>query len=108
MRRSRALVILLAISASALGLLAAEPARHVVLISIDGMRPASYTSAGPAKLPTLRALMARGAHARGVIGVLPTVTYPSHTTMITGVPPSVHGIVNNAVLDPESRAAGAL
>ena len=107
MRRSRALVILLAISASALGLLAAEPARHVVLISIDGMRPASYTSAGPAKLPTLRALMARGAHARGVVGVLPTVTYPSHTTMITGVPPSVHGIVNNMVLDPESRAAGA-
>lgn len=107
MRRSRALVILLVLAASALGLLAAEPARHVVLISIDGMRPGSYTSAGPAKLPTLRALMARGAHSRGVVGVLPTVTYPSHTTMITGVPPSVHGIVNNSVFDPESRAAGA-
>lgn len=107
MRHRRAVVLWLAVAVSSLGLLAAEPARHVVLISIDGMRPASYTSAGPAKLPTLRALMARGAHARGVIGVFPTVTYPSHTTMITGVAPAVHGIVNNTWLDPEGRAAGA-
>ncbi len=55
----------------------------------------------------MRALAARGAYARGVVGVLPTVTYPSHTTMITGVPPAIHGIVNNTWLDPESRAAGA-
>jgi len=107
MPRTRALVLLLTLLISSFALLAAEPARHVVLISIDGMRPASYTSAGPARIPTLRALMARGAYARGVIGVLPTVTYPSHTTMITGVPPAVHGIVNNTWLDPESRAAGA-
>lgn len=107
MRRAPVLMTLLAISASVIGLLAAEPTRHVVLISIDGMRPASYTTPGPAKIPTLRGLMARGAYARGVVGVLPTVTYPSHTTMITGVPPSVHGIINNSILDPESRAAGA-
>ena len=107
MPRTRALVLLLTLLTSSFALLAAEPARHVVLISIDGMRPASYTSAGPAQIPTLRALMARGAYARGVIGVLPTVTYPSHTTMITGVPPAVHGIVNNTWLDPENRAAGA-
>jgi predicted AlkP superfamily pyrophosphatase or phosphodiesterase len=107
MPRLRAMLIPLTLAVSSLSLAASEPGRHVVLISIDGMRPASYTSAGPAKIPTLRALMARGAHARGVVGVLPTVTYPSHTTMITGVLPAVHGIVNNTILDPEGRAAGA-
>ena len=107
MTRTRPLVLLLTLFVSSLALLAAEPARHVVLISIDGMRPASYTSAEPAKIPTLRALAARGAFARGVVGVLPSVTYPSHTTMITGVPPATHGIINNTWLDPEGRAAGA-
>ncbi len=107
MPRTRVLVLLLTLSASSLALLAVEPAPHVVLISIDGMRPSSYTSAGPAKIPTLRRLAARGTHARGVVGVLPTVTYPSHTTMITGVPPAIHGIVNNTWADPEGRAAGA-
>src|SRR5262245_31268743 len=50
-------------------------------------------------LPTLRRLVAGGAAAR-VHGVMPTVTYPSHTTMVTGVPPRVHGIVSNQPLDP--------
>jgi len=108
MPRLRATLILLTLAVSSLSLVAAGPGRHVVLISIDGMRPASYTSAGPAKIPTLRALMARGAHARGVVGVLPSVTYPSHTTMITGVPPAVHGIVNDdgaihGILEPHDR-----
>ena len=107
MSRFRVLVFLLTSLVGSVVLLAAAPARHVLLISIDGMRPASYTSPGPAKIPTLRALAARGAYARGVIGVLPSVTYPSHTTMITGVPPAVHGILTNSWLDPEGRAAGA-
>ena len=41
-----------------------------------------------------------GAYATGVVGVLPSVTYPSHTTLITGVSPAVHGIVNNTTYDP--------
>lgn len=107
MRRFRVPALLLALCAVSASLIASSDSRHVIVISIDGMRPGSYTSEGAAKLPTLRALMARGAHARGVVGVLPTVTYPSHTTLITGVPPAVHGIVNNTVLDPESKANGA-
>ncbi|HEX6209928.1 MAG TPA: ectonucleotide pyrophosphatase/phosphodiesterase, partial [Methylomirabilota bacterium] len=94
--------------ALATGLLAAEaPAPHVLVISVDGMRPASYTQAGPAKIPTLRRLAREGAWAEGMTGVLPTVTYPSHTTMITGVPPARHGIVNNTILDPEGLSRGA-
>jgi predicted AlkP superfamily pyrophosphatase or phosphodiesterase len=83
---------------------AEEPARHVVMISIDGLRPSFYTQPGPAKIPTIRRLMQQGAWARGVTGVLPSVTYPSHTTLITGVLPARHGIFDNRILDPEGTS----
>jgi predicted AlkP superfamily pyrophosphatase or phosphodiesterase len=36
---------------------------------------------------------------------MPTVTYPSHTTMITGVIPSVHGIYDNRIADPDGTSS---
>jgi predicted AlkP superfamily pyrophosphatase or phosphodiesterase len=93
-----------------LGLLAATAAQdppRVVFISIDGLMPSAYTEPGPAKIPHLRALAASGAWASGVRGVVPTVTYPSHTTLITGVTPAVHGILDNAIVDPEGRSQSA-
>ncbi|HEY7289779.1 MAG TPA: ectonucleotide pyrophosphatase/phosphodiesterase [Vicinamibacterales bacterium] len=81
--------------------------RHVVIISIDGLKAATYTAPGPSKVPTLRRLASQGAFASGVVGVTPTVTYPSHTTLLTGVPPAVHGIYNNRVLDPEETSNGS-
>jgi hypothetical protein len=41
--------------------------------------------------------------ASAVTGVLPTVTYPSHTTLVTGVAPATHGILNNSPFDPLHR-----
>lgn len=77
----------------------------VVLISIDGLKPDYITGADQhgLKIPTFRRLMAEGTYARAVTGVLPTVTYPSHTTMITGVAPAVHGILYNSPFDPLHR-----
>jgi predicted AlkP superfamily pyrophosphatase or phosphodiesterase len=74
----------------------------VVLISIDGLKPDYILEADQHKLkiPNLRRILAEGAHAKAVTGVLPTVTYPSHTTMITGVSPSKHGILYNSPFDP--------
>ncbi len=89
---------------------AAEPApRHVVMVSIDGLMPETYLRPDELGLavPTLRRLVAQGAFAEGVTGVLPTVTYPSHTTLITGVPPRLHGITANRIFDPEERSAEA-
>ena len=80
---------------------------RVVVISIDGLKPENYTKPGGTEVPTLRALAAQGAYARGVVGVFPTVTYPSHTTMITGLPPAAHGIYNNRILDPADRSNAA-
>ena len=59
-------------------------APHVIVISIDGMKPETYTEPGLAHVPTLRRLAAQGVFANGVVGVLPTLTFPSHTTLITG------------------------
>jgi predicted AlkP superfamily pyrophosphatase or phosphodiesterase len=41
-----------------------------------------------------------------VRGVLPTVTYSSHTTLITGVSPATHGIVTNRPFEPERPGSG--
>ncbi|HTR03958.1 MAG TPA: ectonucleotide pyrophosphatase/phosphodiesterase [Thermoanaerobaculia bacterium] len=86
----------------------AEP-RHVVMISIDGLKPESSVRADELglKVPNLRRLMREGVWAEGVVGVLPTVTYPSHTTLITGVLPNVHGIVSNHQFDPMGTGGGA-
>jgi hypothetical protein len=47
-----------------------------------------------------------GAFASGVTGVLPTLTYPSHTTLLTGVAPAKHGIVGNNSFDPKQINQG--
>src|SRR6202041_4052540 len=80
----------------------AKPVQHVIVISIDGMKPESYTDpdAHGLKIPTLREIVRAGASSDGVQPVMPTVTYPSHTTMMTGVNPGTHGIVANPAWDP--------
>lgn len=81
------------------------PAVPVVLLSIDGLKPDYVLDADKhgLKIPNLRRLVAEGAHASGVRGVLPTVTYPSHTTMVTGVSPAKHGVIANSPFDPFSK-----
>jgi predicted AlkP superfamily pyrophosphatase or phosphodiesterase len=74
----------------------------LLMISIDGLRPDYVTAADVhgAKIPNLRRFLTEGAFAQGVVGVIPTVTYPSHTTLITGVSPATHGIFANITFDP--------
>ncbi len=74
----------------------------LVMISIDGLKPEYVTQAEVrgVKAPNLRKLMEEGTYADGVQGVLPTVTYPSHTTLVTGVWPAKHGIFANTTFDP--------
>jgi predicted AlkP superfamily pyrophosphatase or phosphodiesterase len=82
---------------------------HVVMISIDGLVPEYYTA--PAQLglrvPNLVRMKLDGAYADGVEGIYPSVTYPAHTTMVTGVRPASHGIVQNRIFEaptaPQTR-----
>jgi predicted AlkP superfamily pyrophosphatase or phosphodiesterase len=79
----------------------------VVLISIDGLKPEAILQADAhhLKLPNLRAMVHDGTYAEGVTGVLPTLTYPSHTTILTGVSPAKHGIYSNTTFDPLNKNA---
>jgi predicted AlkP superfamily pyrophosphatase or phosphodiesterase len=78
------------------------PVVPLVLMSIDGLRPDYVLEADRygLRIPELRRLLCEGAHAQGVRGVLPTITYPSHTTLVTGVSPARHGILANRPFDP--------
>jgi len=77
----------------------------VMLISVDGMKPEAVIDAQKfgLKVPNLRAFMTDGSYASGVRGVLPTLTYPSHTTLLTGASPATHGIYANTTFDPQLR-----
>jgi predicted AlkP superfamily pyrophosphatase or phosphodiesterase len=81
----------------------------VLMISVDGMRPDYVTKADAYKLnlPILRGFMQNGMYADGVIGVVPTVTFPGHATLVTGVWPQEHGIYNNVRFDPFNRNSDA-
>lgn len=77
----------------------AQPARHVILISIDAMRPEFYKDPSwPA--PNLQQLMKEGIYADKVRPVFPSITYPDHVTMLTGALPARHGVFFNAPFEP--------
>lgn len=88
----------------------AEPIAHVIIISVDGLMPETYLQpdAHGLKVPTLREIVRQGAYSEGALGVFPTVTYPSHTSMVTGVNPGTHGIVTNGPFAPLSNLPGAM
>jgi predicted AlkP superfamily pyrophosphatase or phosphodiesterase len=72
--------------------------RIVVIISVDGL-PAFYLNDPKADLPTLRKLTVEGAVAERMKAVLPTLTWPNHTTLVTGVAPGKHGVIGNNYWD---------
>lgn len=85
--------------------LAQNPDKHVVLITIDGFRPDFYLES-KWSAPNLKAMKEKGVHAYGVNSVFPSVTYPSHITIVTGVQPAKHGIFYNALFAKDSATKG--
>jgi predicted AlkP superfamily pyrophosphatase or phosphodiesterase len=87
---------------------AARPIQHVFIVSVDGMKPESYTEpdAHGLKIPTLREMVLHGMSSDGARTVMPSVTYPSHTAMVTGVNPGTHGIFTNPAWDPLNQNSG--
>lgn len=64
----------------------AAVARHVIVLSFDGMRPDALAGVWPASL------RAQGAVSWSARTTLPSTTLPSHTSMVTGVGPEVHNV----------------
>lgn len=75
----------------------ADTNRHVILITIDGLG-ADYLTDPQASLPTLRRLAREGASAEALRVSNPSVTWPNHTTLVTGVHPEKHGVLFNGRL----------
>jgi len=93
--------------AAFLGFASGAQAAPVLMISIDGLRPADVLdSTRGFAAPVLRGLVASGTYASGVRNALPTITYPNHTTLITGVWPDKHGIPGNQTFDPLQQNMG--
>src|SRR5688572_16396688 len=81
---------------------AADPPPHrdrsVILISVDGL--ANFYFDDPrADMPTIRRLAKEGSRANGMVCSFPTVTWPNHTTLVTGTPPAKHGVLANNYVD---------
>ncbi len=87
---------------AALAFASGVSAAPVLMISIDGLRPADVLEgrARGFETPNLSRIVRDGAWASGVRNALPTVTYPNHTTLVTGAWPAVHGVASNTVFDP--------
>jgi len=74
----------------------AEP--HVIIITIDGCAAYNLKDKN-APIPTLRKLAEEGAVAEGMKVCNPSVTWPNHTTLISGVRPDKHGVLFNGILE---------
>ena len=91
---------ILALLMCAHALAAAEPFHPLLLISMDGFRH-DYWQRLPEQESTLRRLQREGVAAAGLIPSFPTNTFPNHYTLVTGLRPGRHGIVNNDFFDPK-------
>lgn len=92
--------VLMILTALWVGMLLPVPARgidfprvrHVLLVSVDGLRPDLLLSA---HAPVVHGLMRRGSYTMWAQTTDVAVTLPSHTSMVTGVTPAKHGVTWN-------------
>jgi predicted AlkP superfamily pyrophosphatase or phosphodiesterase len=74
--------------------------RILILVSIDAFRP-DYLKRFSA--PNLNKLAAEGVHAKKLIPMFPTMTFPNHHTIVTGWRPARHGVIHNNIYDPTTK-----
>ncbi len=96
MRRAWPIALVLVLAA-ALATAQRPTSPILILVSFDGFRW-DYIERGES--PNLKALAARGVRAQGLIPSFPSVTFPNHYTIVTGLYPEHHGIVANNMEDP--------
>ena len=76
--------------------------RKLIILSIDGFP--GYYNAADSKFkditPNLNKLAAKSHFSNSVDSTYPTLTYPAHTSMLTGTDPILHGIIYNSPTDP--------
>ncbi|XP_001380405.1 ectonucleotide pyrophosphatase/phosphodiesterase family member 1 [Monodelphis domestica] len=78
-----------------------------ILFSLDGFR-AEYLHTWGGLLPVIRKLQNCGTHTTNLRPVYPTKTFPNHYSLVTGLYPESHGIIDNKMYDPAMNASFAL
>lgn len=92
--KNYALISLLFLLSSTVGVHAQESVRYVILITIDGLR-AEMIDDPQMPSPFLKMMSRDGLRVGRVIGIPPAATYPSHTTLVTGEVPARHRVFYN-------------
>lgn len=98
-RRIQVALTVFVLAAASIGLEAGEA--RVVLVSIDGLA-AFHLDNEALEIPNLRELERLGVRTESSETVFPSVTHPSHTTIMTGVMPRVHGVIGNRLRNRET------
>lgn len=75
-----------------------QKAKHLIVISLDAMGQTDMPTAS--ELPNFKMMLQNGTHTYKLSSIYPTLTYPVHTTMVTGVYPDKHGVTHNHQLQP--------
>ncbi|XP_027489974.1 ectonucleotide pyrophosphatase/phosphodiesterase family member 3 [Corapipo altera] len=70
----------------------------LILFSMDGFR-AEYLQTWSSLLPNIEKLKTCGTHSKYMRAVYPTKTFPNHYTIVTGLYPESHGIIDNSMYD---------
>jgi len=74
---------------------------YIILISADGFR---YDYTGKHNAQHLKQLAIAGVEAQALIPSFPSITFPNHYTIVTGMYPSHHGLVGNTIYDPKNNS----
>ena len=78
----------------------AQDASHVLLVSFDGFR---YDYVQQYHASNFKAFIRKGSGAKGLIPSFPSKTFPNHYTLVTGLYPGNHGLVDNNFFDPDTQ-----
>lgn len=80
--------------------LMAQDTPYVVLVSFDGFR---HDYVDRFNLPNFKKFISRGSASKGLIPSFPSKTFPNHYSIVTGLYPGHHGLVNNEFYDPQKK-----
>lgn len=78
---------------------AESPKRRMVILSFDAVGAEDLSVLK--RLPNFKRLLGQGALCEQVESVYPSITYPAHTTIVTGKKPCHHGVINNTRFQPK-------
>lgn len=72
-------------------------AKHLIVISIDSLNSQDFDRM--INLPAFSEIIKNGSYAKEVVGIYPSLTYPSHASIITGTYPDKHGLFTNEIME---------